>query len=96
MQVHLLAVAERVAALGAAGAGWMEMVVVAGLQHFSAYVAIAIGTLDAEQLLIAFLAVRRAVFAHVLAVQHRIAVFASVENEASEWKWLRTSRKSLT
>lgn len=55
----------------------MKVVVVAGLQHFAADVAIAVRALDAKQLLVAFLAVRHAVLAHVLAVQDGAAVLAA-------------------
>ena len=37
LEVHLLAVPERVPALGAAGAGRVEVVVVPGLQHLPGY-----------------------------------------------------------
>ena len=37
LEVHLLAVPERVPALGAAGAGRVEVVVIPGLQHLPGY-----------------------------------------------------------
>lgn len=76
LEVHLLAVAERVAALGAARARGVEVVVVAGLQHLARDVAAAVRALDAELLLVVLLAVRHAVLAHVLAVQNGVARLA--------------------
>lgn len=76
LQEHLLAVAERVAALGAARARGVEVVVVAGLQHLAGDVALAVGAAYAEQPLVVALAVRRAAAAHVLALQHLPALAA--------------------
>lgn len=77
LQVHLLAIAERIATLCAARARRMKVVVLAGLQHLAANEAAAVGALDAKQLLVALLAVRYAVLAHILAVQHGRAVLAA-------------------
>ena len=63
LQIHLLAVSERVSALGAACAGRVEVVVVAGLQHLAADVALAVGALDAELGLVVLLAERLAISA---------------------------------
>ena len=57
LQIHLLAIAERVAALGAPGAGRVEVVGVAGLQHLPTDVALAVGALDAVLGLVVLLAV---------------------------------------
>lgn len=75
LQVHLLAVAKGVAALGAPRTGRVEVVVAARLQDLAADVSIAVGTLDTVRLLVALLAVRHPVLAHILAVQHGRAVF---------------------
>jgi len=61
LQVHFLPVAERVAAFRTARTGWMEMMVVAGLQNLAADVTIAIGAFYSKLLLIIFLTVRHAV-----------------------------------
>ena len=61
LQEHLLAVAEGIAAFGAARARRMEVVILAGLQHLAAYVAITVGALHAELLLVVSLAIRHAV-----------------------------------
>ena len=61
LQVHLLSVTERIAALGATSAGRMKMMIVAGLQHLSADVTIAVGTFHTKLLLVIFLAVRHPV-----------------------------------
>lgn len=61
LQVHLLAVAERVAAFRAARAGRVEMVVVACLQNLTADEAVAVGALHPKLLLVVLLAVRHAV-----------------------------------
>lgn len=76
LQEHLLAVAEGVAALGAARARGVEVVVVAGLQHLAGDVALAVRAAHAEQPLVVALAVRRAAAAHVLALQHLPALAA--------------------
>lgn len=76
LQEHFLAVAERVAALGAPRARGVEVVVVAGLQHLAGDVALAVGAAHAEQPLVVALAVRRAAAAHVLALQHLPALAA--------------------
>jgi len=76
LQVHLLAVAEGIAALCAAGTGRMEVVVVARLEHLAANEATAVGTLHPESLLVALLAVGHRVFAHVLPIEHRLAGLA--------------------
>jgi len=76
LQVHLFAVAERIAALRAAGTGRMEVVVVARLEHLAADEATAVGALHPESLLIALLAVGHRVLAHVLPVEHRLAGLA--------------------
>lgn len=81
LQVHLFAVAERVAALGAAGARRMEVVVAAGLQHLAADVSIAVGTFDTVRLLVALFAIRHSVLADVLGVQNDRAVFAPVRRD---------------
>lgn len=73
LQEHLLAVAERVAALGAARARGVEVVVLARLQHLAGDVALAVGAAHAEQPLVVALAVRHAAAAHVLARQHAAA-----------------------
>lgn len=77
LQVHFLAIAEGIAALGAARTGWMEVMVVACLQHFAADETIAVGALHPEALLVALLAIRHCILAHVLPVKHRIAGLAT-------------------
>lgn len=61
LQIHLLPVAERIAAFRAACAGRVEMMVVTGLQDLAADVTIAVGALHPELLLVILLAVRHAV-----------------------------------
>lgn len=73
LQVHFLAVAERVAAFRATCASRMEMVVVASLQNLAADIAITVGALNSKLLLIIFFAVRHAVFSHVFAMEHSVA-----------------------
>lgn len=92
LQEHLLAVAERVAALGAARARGVEVVVVAGLQHLAGDVALAVGAAHAEQPLVVALAVRRAAAAHVLALQHLPALAA---REAPRVPLPATARRDL-
>lgn len=74
LQVHLLAVPKRIAALCAPSTSWVKVMVFACLQHLAAYEPVAIGTLDTKRLLVALLTVRHPIFAHVLAVQHRATV----------------------
>lgn len=83
LEVHLLAVAEGIAALGAAGAGRVEVMVVAGLEDFSADVALAVGALHAERLLVVLLAVGLTVLAHVLATQDGAAHQTSTKTDKS-------------
>lgn len=61
LQVHLLAVAERVAAFRATRAGRVEMMIVTCLQDLSADETVAIGALHSELLLVILLAVRHTV-----------------------------------
>lgn len=68
LQVHFLAIAEWIATLGAAGTGWMEVVVVASLEHLATDEPIAVGALDAKALLVALLAVRHRILTHILAI----------------------------
>lgn len=77
LQVHFLAIAKGIAALGAARTGWMEVMVVARLQHLAADETIAVGALHPEALLVALLAIRNRILAHVLPVEHRIAGLAT-------------------
>lgn len=77
LQIHFLAITERITALGAPGTGWMEVMVLSGLQHFTTNKAIAVGTLDTERFLVALFTVRHTVLAHVLAIQHGSAVLAT-------------------
>lgn len=76
LQVHLLAVAKGIAALGAAGTGRMEVVIVARLQHLAADEAAAVGALHPESLLVALLAVGHRILAHILPVEHHLAGLA--------------------
>lgn len=73
LQIHFLAIAERVAALRAPSASRVEMMVVSRLQDLAADVPLAVSALHAERLLIILLAVGLAVLAHVLAAQNRPA-----------------------
>lgn len=73
LEIHLFAVAERIAALRAARARWMKVMVVTGLQDFSADVAFAVSAFHAVELLVVLLAIRLAVFAHVFAAQNGTA-----------------------
>lgn len=75
LQVHLLAIPERISTFSAPRTRRMEVVVATCLQHFSAYEAIAVGTFDTVRLLVALLAERHAVLAHVLTVQNGRAIF---------------------
>lgn len=77
LQIHLLTITKWIAAFGAACACWMKMMIIASLQHFAADETIAIRALHAEQFLVTFLAIRHTVFAHILAIQHGLAVFAA-------------------
>lgn len=79
LQVHLLPIPKGIAAFRAAGARGMEVVVAACLQHLAADVSIAVGTLDTVRLLVALLAVRHTVLAHVLPIQNCRAVLTPVE-----------------
>lgn len=77
LQIHFLAIAKWIAAFSAAGACRMKMMIVASLEYFATDKAITVRTFDAKQLLIAFLAVRYAVLAHILAVQNSRAILAT-------------------
>lgn len=77
LQIHLLSIAKRIAALCAARTSRMKVVVLAGLQYLATDESIAVSTLDAERLLITLFTVRHAVLAHVLAVQYSRAVLAA-------------------
>lgn len=76
LQIHFLAIAKRITALGASRARRVEVMVLTGLQHLAADEAIAVGTLDAKRFLVALFAVRHTIFPHVLAVQHSRAILA--------------------
>lgn len=69
LQVHFLAIAERIATFGAPGARRMEVMIVTSLQHFAADVPITVGTLNTERFLEILLAVRHTIFAHVLTIE---------------------------
>lgn len=69
LQIHFLAIAEWIAALRATGAGRVEVMVIAGLEHFAADVTLAISAFDAEGLLVILFAVGLAVLTHILAAQ---------------------------
>lgn len=69
LQVHFLAISERIAALGTPGARRVEVMIVTSLEHLTANVSVAVGTLDPERFLEILLTVRDAILAHVLAVQ---------------------------
>ena len=74
LQVHLLTIAEGVAAFRAPGTSRMEVVVAPRLQHLTADVAVAVGTLDTVGLLVALFAERIPVLAHVLAIENGCAI----------------------
>lgn len=74
LQVHLLSVAERVAAFCATRTGRVEMMVVTRLQNFTADKAVAVGALNPELLLVVLLAVR-----HAVPVAKRIFVKARLQ-----------------
>jgi hypothetical protein len=81
LEVHFLAVTEGIAALRAASAGRVKVMVVTSLENLATDVALAVSTLHAEGLLVVFLAVGLAVFAHVLATQDGAANQTSSKNE---------------
>lgn len=61
LQIHLLSVAKRIAALRASRARRMKVMILSGLQYLAAYVTTAISTLYTELFLIVLLAIRHAV-----------------------------------
>lgn len=55
----------------------MKMMIVAGLQHLATNKSIAIRTLNAKRFLVTFLTIRNTILAHIFAIQHSTAIFAS-------------------
>ena len=76
LQEHFFSIAERIPAFGASGARRMEVVVIAGLQHFSRNEPAAVGAFNPEECLVILFAVGISVLAHIFTVKQDAARLA--------------------